>query len=800
MGEREGVDKFLPEAICGKWLPYFYVNSLTKCVQELPEDDGGPVAMRYLVLDKEVQGENMTDRTPVKLDAVLTPKFLDPLTKDTFTYAELGASLELKNKLKSDERKARRTLARGGMAGLSARPRNFTWGISIGNHMSQNALTKSFSWVFCTRAGRFESEPYDLEPNFEDLVQTLASFATADESQLGFLDAFDHPPKARFSWEQPDVPNLPSISLPSNPTGTRSSSRLRAIAVSVSSASAVSSPAVTHGFKLDEIGKLRHWKKVGSDFIPNVVHKKLFAANKIAGKGTQVWLAKLLGEADGHLGTVNFLWLPDPFLERMKAHIQLFDCWRQESLTRQKEHPIENWDWLDDAPFSIFYRDDYSVAQLASEYATWTASPSPFVTQDRKPVLVFHKTTGQPLRAGPTARVVLKSLISVVQQIATMSLKSFVHRDISYDNMYSRNDQSQPSGFAKDYEQAKVRGKTYAFGNKSAGELTGTFPFLSRCVLTAYLVKHATHPPPDPKNIYQNYAQKTLDDLESVFYCGVYFFCHFVPKDKNNPLGELRTRLWPGSVPSLAMSSTSKSNLITPASEVSGQLTSGTSGSSASRKRHARDSKQRQETIFDLPVLQYETPYPLAQWFSAGPASLDKLALLGRTKFLPGEESDFETLKREMTDCQHREEELKKECDILTKAGKYRELAEQQRELVQLLERKATLEGMQAGMQARMQAVMQARLEAKRTFRNTIGQRLGKDHNWTWDSDTIDDILWKLSEPISFPANEMDDGWDSVLSGEDHARQVMDIASEMVAALEAGLDSLDELCKASQGS
>ncbi|KAH8914463.1 hypothetical protein BT69DRAFT_1290162, partial [Atractiella rhizophila] len=64
--------------------------------------------------------------------------------------------------------------------------------------MSQNASTKSFSWVFCTRAGRFESDPYDLELNFEELVQTFASFAMADECLLSFLDAFDHPPKARF--------------------------------------------------------------------------------------------------------------------------------------------------------------------------------------------------------------------------------------------------------------------------------------------------------------------------------------------------------------------------------------------------------------------------------------------------------------------------------------------------------------------------------------------------------------------------------------------------------------------------
>ncbi|KAH8914464.1 hypothetical protein BT69DRAFT_1290164 [Atractiella rhizophila] len=149
-----------------------------------------------------------------------------------------------------------------------------------------------------------------------------------------------------------------------------------------------------------------------------------------------------------------------------------------------------------------------------------------------------------------------------------------------------------------------------------------------------------------------------------------------------------------------------------------------------------------------------------------------------------------------MASCQLREEELKKQCDTLYKAGKYRELAEQQCELVKLLKRKATL----AGMQVRMQVRMQARLEAKSTFKIMIGQLLGKDHNWTWDSDTIDDILWKLSEPISFPQSEMDDGWDSVLSGEDHVRQVMDIASEMVAALEAGLNSLDDLSKASQVS
>ncbi|KAH8923308.1 hypothetical protein BT69DRAFT_1333956 [Atractiella rhizophila] len=571
----------------------------------LPDSD-----LRYHVVNRPLQfWGNVTQRDSLKMDGMVTSiKF-----KPSPVYSSAVCGVEVKTGEKSQTVQGKRQLGRGAVYPLVARPRHFFWGLLVDGALDK----KKYCWIVNAHGGRWQSDMQGLEENYQEFLEGLATLVEGDEKETGFLDIFDHDS---------------SLSPPSQ-----------------------------LGFKLDLEGRLKDCQVVGTGFRSNLVAEGLFQKCSITGSGTQVWACRFV-EGTGY-GIIKHVWLDKTLLARMKDTVEHFIEWRQKLEEGSLDCQRHYWEWLEHAPRVLLSFPEFSTSKIFEKCMSWDEKKQPeFEKKELVPVLIFHSTIGLPLGAATNLDEVLNTFIGLLRQLATLNDQDFVHRDVSYTNIFmhkwtpEQKETGTTIGWLNDFDfsinNSKPGDTGFAAGESGHDqndhvEISGTFIFLSRCALQAVLdfmypqsnemgddevsdegtvmddnkVKdqdnvgdHASDTEDDtaennkspdvkpssqpPKLARPLYRQNIMDDVESVLFCMFYFFCHFVPQ-KRGRTGPFRKRTWHKRETSMAQDS--------------GKIY----------------SNKDPSFIFGVEPLLQDDPYPLAAWEEAINVALDaKLMLL----------------------------------------------------------------------------------------------------------------------------------------------------------------------------
>ncbi|KAH8915695.1 hypothetical protein BT69DRAFT_859631 [Atractiella rhizophila] len=240
----------------------------------------------------------------------------------------------------------------------------------------------------------------------------------------------------------------------------------------------------------------------------------------------------------------------------MKDHVESFSRWTEE-LRKGKLQEFNGrkqvWQWLEHVPRVLLSFPEYSTSKILEKYASWNKQKNPKVEmKELIPVIIYHSTIGIPLGAAKNAEEVLDTFVGVLRQLETLNNQDFVHRDVSYANIFMRQlipgqeDETAPTvGWLNDFDFSINLARTPARSpeggdnreNNEHAQISGTFPFLSRRALQAVLNQEDSTVPP--------YRQTIMDDVESTLFCLYSFFTDFVPQEAGET-GPFYLRSWSG--------------------------------------------------------------------------------------------------------------------------------------------------------------------------------------------------------------------------------------------------------------
>ncbi|KAH8930793.1 hypothetical protein BT69DRAFT_1345086 [Atractiella rhizophila] len=610
---------------------------------------------RYSKGDPAMQlSENPSNRD--SSNGILVHHEINPPVK---AYSNISLALEFRDELQCAASDGNTQLARNAAYTLGARPRCFVWTLLI-----DTAGDNHYSWVNSMRGGHFQGKPKLLEDHFKEVAQIIAQFAKASEEQIGFLNIFDHDPAWHFTWEvgscsRTEEPGFTNYSSDSRSRVRSPSVRVPSVQPASSSATTPSStmllpyqfvPSPNHKFKLDLNGCLNGWHVVGngSEFMVNWVQEILFRSYSIAGRGTQVWICELDG---GGYGIIKHVWLTEDVLERLQEHVKQFNGWRE----LWKDQPPRKLDgspadatdleWLRHAPRLILSQPNLSTIQILSKNALWNdGDVSEVMETDLIPVLIYHSTAGFPLSSAKCLDDVLDAFKGVLTQLAILHDHDFIHRDVSYANIFIREFQTDTGGgnalvvgWLNDFDFSIRKEKNRGKHASKPHPLSGTFQYLSRCVLRALMTKDAA------------YEQSVMDDVESVIYCVINFFCNFYLDTKrrmvrrdwsrkpDTPTGEGSGRTFSGSKDleqnAEANERSSAHQSVKSAKERSSTLHSAKSAKDrSSTLQSAKSAKEQSSTIHSVKFVPLNDDYPLQSWLTLKSAFNEKLLLLNTSK------------------------------------------------------------------------------------------------------------------------------------------------------------------------
>ncbi|KAH8930789.1 hypothetical protein BT69DRAFT_1327704 [Atractiella rhizophila] len=266
---------------------------------------------------------------------------------------------------------------------------------------------------------------------------------------------------------------------------------------------------------------------------------------------------------------------------------------------------------------------------------------------DLIPVLTYHSTASLPLASAKRLDDVLDAFKGVLTQLAMWNDHDFIHRDVSYANIFIRefqtnsDDGNAPAvGWLNDFDLSIRREKNRGKHASKPHPLSGTFLFLSRCVLKALKKKGAS------------YEQSLMDDIESVIYCCIYFFCNFYPdatgrlvrrdwsRKLDTPTGEGSGRTFSGSK-NLEQNVKGNEQSSAQQSAKSAKQRSSTLHSAKSAKdrsstlQSAKSAKEQSSTIHSVESVPQNIDYPLRPWLTLRSAFSEKLLLLNKPTDLP---------------------------------------------------------------------------------------------------------------------------------------------------------------------
>ncbi|KAH8918018.1 hypothetical protein BT69DRAFT_611278 [Atractiella rhizophila] len=146
-----------------------------------------------------------------------------------------------------------------------------------------------------------------------------------------------------------------------------------------------------------------------------------------------------------------------------------------------------------------------------------------------------------------------------------------------------------------------------------------------------------------------SYEQSVMDDIESVIYCVIYFFCNFYPdaegrlvrrdwsRKLDTPTGEGSGRTFSGSKDleqnAKGNERSSAQQSVKSAKERSSTLHSAKSAKDrSSTLRSAKSAKEKSSTIHSVESVPQNINYPLQRWLTLDSAFDAKLLLLNKLK------------------------------------------------------------------------------------------------------------------------------------------------------------------------
>ncbi|KAH8918027.1 hypothetical protein BT69DRAFT_611365 [Atractiella rhizophila] len=263
---------------------------------------------------------------------------------------------------------------------------------------------------------------------------------------------------------------------------------------------------------------------------------------------------------------------------------------------------------------------------------------------DLIPVLIYNSTAGLPLSSAESLDDVLDAFKGVLTQLAMLNDHDLIHRDVSYANIFIRefqtnsDDGNAPAvGWLNDFDFSIRREKDKGEHPSKPHPISGTFPFLSRCVLNALTEEE----PP--------YEQSVMDDIESVIYCVIYFFCNFYPdaegrlvrrdwsRKPDTPTGEGSGRTFSGSRDleqnAEADERSSSHHSVKSVKERSSPLHGAKSAKDRySTLRNIISAKEKSSPIHSVESVPQNIDYPLQPWLTLDSAFDAKLVLLSKLK------------------------------------------------------------------------------------------------------------------------------------------------------------------------